>query len=100
MEQETLANKIQGQVNSIDESGRLISDIPNDQVADAPRDDSLSVKFGDHETVGLYPADHDQPAATMVASLGNSGFVEIEIVGISLSEMLGIKKGETVTINW
>ncbi len=95
-----MAHQIQGQVSSIDESGRLISDISNEQVANAPRDESLTIKFGDHETVGLFPADHEQPPATMVASFGSSGFVEIEIVGISLSEMLGVKTGESVTIEW
>ncbi len=95
-----MAHQIQGQVSSIDESGRLISDISNEQVANAPRDESLTIKFGDHATVGLFPADHDQPPATMVASFGSSGFIEIEIVGISLSEMLGVKKGESVTIEW
>ena len=95
-----MPNQIQGQVNSIDNAGRLISDIPIAEVSQAPRDDSISVKFGAHETIGLYPPNHDQPPATMVASLGSSGFVEIEIVGISLSEMLGIKAGEPVTIHW
>ena len=95
-----MSNEIKGQVTSIDDSGRLISDISLEQVADVPRDESTVVKFGDHETVGLFPADHDQPASTMVASLGNSGFVEIEIVGINLSEMLGIKVGEPVTVKW
>ena len=95
-----MPNEIKGQVRSVDETGRLVSDISVDQVADAPRDESTIVSFGDHETVGLHPADHDQPPATMVASLGKSGFVEIEIVGISLSEMLGIQVGEPVTIKW
>ncbi len=95
-----LANEIKGRVSSVDESGRLVSDISIERVADAPRDESTIVKFGDHETVGLHPSDHDQPPSTMVACLGKSGFVEIEIVGISLSEMLGIKAGEPVTIKW
>lgn len=95
-----MPNEIRGQVSSVDDAGRLISDISIAQIADAPRDESLTIKFGDHETVGLFPADHDQPPATMVASLGNSGFLEIEIVGISLSEMLGIKEGEDVVVSW
>ena len=95
-----LANEIKGRVSSVDDSGRLVSDISIDQVADTPRDESTIVRFGDHETVGLHPAEHDQPPSTMVACLGKSGFIEIEIVGVSLSDMLGIKVGEPVTIKW
>jgi hypothetical protein len=36
----------------------------------------------------------------MVAKLSDSGFLEVGIVGISLSEMLGIKVGEPVKIEW
>ncbi len=95
-----MANQIEGQVVSIDDSGNLITDIAIDQISDAPRDESVTIKFGDHETIGLFPSDHDQPAATMVAVLGESGFLEIQIVGISLAEMLGIKVAESVSVSW
>ncbi|MFK7765769.1 MAG: SAM hydroxide adenosyltransferase [Mariniblastus sp.] len=95
-----MANRIEGRVDKIGETGCLVTDISVDQVADIPHDDTVTIKFGGHETIGIYPADHDQPAATLVASLGKSGFVEIEIVGISLSEMLGIKPKEAVAVCW
>lgn len=81
-------------------AGNLISDIANDQLAEVPTDENTVVKFGDHETLGIFPAEHGQPDATMVASMGQSGFLEIEIVGISLSEMLGIKAGEKISVRW
>ena len=65
-----------------------------------PRDENTVVKFGGHETHGLFPNDHGQPDATMVAFLGKSGSLEIEIVGVSLSDMLGIKTGEKVSVTW
>ena len=95
-----MAKRIKGTVTKIGDGGRLITDISVEQVQECPRDESLSVKFGDHETFGLFQADHDQPEATMVATLGHSGFVEIEIVGIPLAEMLGIRVGESVTIKY
>ena len=95
-----MSSKIQGKVESVDASGKLISDISNAQLDGAPRDNTLLVRFGEHETQGLFPPDHGQPDATMVASLGASGYIEIEIVGISLSDMLGIHAGEPVTIQW
>ena len=95
-----MANRIEGQVAEINDAGSLITDITVDQVADLPRDESVKIKFGDHETFGLFSTDHDQPDATMVASLGASGFIEIEIVGIPLAEMLGIRVGEKVVVKW
>ena len=95
-----MANKLEGNIAEIGSSGNLISDISNEQLAGVPQDENTTVKFGAHETLGIFPDDHDQPESTMVASLGKSGFLEIEIVGISLSDMLGIKAGEKVSINW
>ena len=95
-----MSNQIQGSVASIGETGRLITDIKTGVLADAPRDESLHVQFGGHETFGLYDVDHDQPTGTLVARLGSSGHLEIEIVGMNIADMLGIKVGETVEIGW
>ncbi len=95
-----MANRIEGKVGSIGEAGSLVTDISVDKVSDIPHDESVTIKFGDHETIGLYPVEHGQPDATMVASLGKSGFIEIEIVGIPLAEMLGIKVGDGVAVTW
>ena len=95
-----MANRIEGKVGGIGEAGNLVTDISVDQVSNIPHDESVTIKFGDHETIGLYPVDHGQPDTTMVASLGKSGFVEIEIVGIPLAEMLGIKVDDVVVVKW
>ncbi len=95
-----MAKKIKGMVATIADNGSLVTDIRESDLADAPRDESVSVKFAGHETIGIYPAAHDQPPSTMVALLGASGFIEIEIVGIPIAEMLGIKAGEEVEISW
>lgn len=95
-----MAHQIEGQVVKIGEEGNLLTDIAIDQVSEIVGHDTVVIKFGGHETIGLFPTDHGQPNATMVASVGQSGFVEIEIVGISLAEMLGIKVEEPVAIIW
>jgi S-adenosylmethionine hydrolase len=95
-----LSNRIEGRVTEIDASGTLITDIPVDRVAGIPHDESVTIQFGDHQTLGIFPAEHDQPESTMVASMGNSGFLQIEIVGINLAEMLGIKVDESVQVKW
>ena len=94
----TLANTIEGSVEKIGENGNLITDIAVDRIADLPADDSVKIKFGGHETSGVHPTNHDQPIGTLVALCGSSGFLEVEIVGISVAEMLGIKAGETVVV--
>lgn len=93
-----MSKTIEGSVAEIGESGNLITDISTDQVANLVADDSVTVKFGGHETHGVHPGDHEQPIGTLVALQGQSGFLEIEIVGISIAEMLGIKAGESVVI--
>jgi S-adenosylmethionine hydrolase len=95
-----LAKKIEGKVIEVSDSGNLITDIAVDQFGDADRGDSFKVKFDGHETVGLYEIEHGQPAATMVASVNKAGVIEIEIVGISLSEMLGIGVGAPVGVEF
>ena len=95
-----MANRIDGKVSRISENGSLITDITSEQLKDAPTDENTSIKFGDYETFGLFPAEHGQPDATMVASTGSNGFLVIEIVGIPLAEMLGVGVGEKVRIKW
>lgn len=95
-----MSNQIEGLVASIGGNGGLITDISVDQLVNIPHDDSVRIKFSGHETLGIYPASHDHPEATMVASLGASGFLEIEIVGVSLSDMLSIKSNTPVTVVW
>jgi S-adenosylmethionine hydrolase len=95
-----LSNMIEGHVASVNSQGDLVTDISIEQIKHVPRDESVRIKFGGHETVGLHPDPHDQPPATMVAKLSSSGFLEVEIVGISLNAMLGISVGESVKIEW
>ena len=91
---------IDGQVIEIGAEGNLVTNISHDQLDGAPRDETLAVKFAGHETFGLFENDHDQPPSTMVAKIGTQGQLEIEIVGMSLSEMLGIRVGDSVSVNW
>ncbi len=95
-----MPNCVKGKVAQIGPNGSLITDIQANQFQDAPRDERLSVEFGGHQTFGLFEDPHDQPESTMVAKLNETDVLEIEIVGLSLSEMLGIQSGESVTVSW
>ncbi|MEE2639900.1 MAG: adenosylmethionine-8-amino-7-oxononanoate aminotransferase [Planctomycetota bacterium] len=95
-----MPNKIVGSVVSLSDSGGLVTDITAEQLTDAPRDDNVSVSVGGHQTVGIYPADHGQPDSTFVALLPENETLRIELIGIPLSEMLGIQVGESVSVEW
>ena len=94
-----MAVSIAGKIVEIGPNGSLITNIKNDELESVPRDESTSVKFDEHVTVGIYAADDEQPEGTLVARTGNSGCLEIEIVGMNLSEMLGISVGQDVSVS-
>ncbi len=95
-----MANKIEGEVVSISPAGNLITDVNGDVLTDAPRDDQTVVRCDDHETVGIYDSLDGQPEATFLAFLGETGALELTIVGMNASELLGIKVGAPVAISW
>jgi S-adenosylmethionine hydrolase len=92
--------KIEGAVAKVSDSGNLITDITADQLRDAPRNESVIVKCDDHETIGIFTADHKEPPMTLLALIGSSGHLELEIVGDSAKIMLGVRVGEKVVVKW
>ncbi len=97
---ENVASTIEGKVASINGAGDLVTDIDSAKLSDVPRDQSVSVSFGPHETIGIHEKNHGEPDSTLIAILGDSGFLEIGIVGMSINEMLGIDVGTTITVKW
>lgn len=95
-----MPGKIEGAVASISESGNLVTDITAAQLRDVPRNESVSVRCDDHETIGIYALDHKEPPMTLLALVGQSGNLELEIVGDSAKIMLGIRVGEKVVVKW
>lgn len=92
--------RIVGSVNSISESGNLVTDITAEQLEGVPRDDSVSVRCEDHETNGIFEVGHQQPAMTLIALIGGSRCLEMEIVGDSAKIMLGVAAGAKVEVCW
>jgi S-adenosyl-L-methionine hydrolase (adenosine-forming) len=91
---------ITGKVVQVDEFGNLITDIPSDRLRGAPTDASLRVVVDEHETFGLYPADHSQPAMTLVAIAEASKPLTIVLVEDSASALLGVRAGALVEVYW
>ena len=95
-----IKNCLEGQVESLGPQGDLITNIAIDSCANAPNLQEVKVQIGPHETIGIHSPDHQEPEATLIAVAGRDGFVEIGITGMNISEMLGIRVGEKVTISW
>ena len=92
--------RIVGIVSSISESGNLVSDITADQLAGAPRDAGVSVQCNGHTTNGIFEVGHEQPPMTLIALIGESNCLELEIVGDSARIMLGASTGGQVEVSW
>ena len=94
-----MPGKIEGTVVSFSESGNLVTDIANDRLRAIPQQ-GITVACDEHETIGIYPADHPEQPMTLMAILGPSGCLEMTIVGDSAKIMLGVRKGEKVVVKW
>ena len=95
-----MAGRIEGTVRSINESGNLVTDITADQLADVPRGEQVTIRCDEHETVGIFEIGHQQPPFTLIAVLGASGRLELEVVTDSAKIMLGVSTGEKVEVRW
>lgn len=95
-----MAQRIEGKIASVADDGNLVTDIPVQRLAAAPRDESVTVRCDEHVTQGIFQAGHGQPPMTLIAMLGESGCLELAIVGDSAKMMLGIRIGEPVTVEW
>lgn len=99
-EMSAVSGTLTGKVVEVDSSGNLITDIPAESLANAPHDASLRIVVDEHETYGLYPPDHTQPAMTLVAIQEQQAPLKITLVGDSASAMLGVKIGAPVELHW
>ncbi len=95
-----MPGKIEGKIASYGPTGNLVSDIANDRLKGVPAGDSAKVICDEHETVGVYPADHQEEPFTLMAILGDSGCLELTIVGESAKAMLGVSLNEKVVVKW
>jgi S-adenosylmethionine hydrolase len=92
--------KIEGKVVAVSPVGNLVTDITEDRLLGAPRDERLSVACDEHITAGIFPPDHHQPPMTFLSLLAEGGSLELAIVDDSAAAMLGIRIGERVVVSW
>jgi S-adenosylmethionine hydrolase len=98
-EQPALPGQIEGKIVASTESGNLVSDIANDRLRDVPHS-MATIKCDEHETVGIFAANHPEQPFTLMAVLGSSGCLELTIVGESAKAMLGVRVGEKIVVRW
>ncbi len=91
---------IAGKVTAINAAGDLVTDIRAEAVTELVGRTDVEVRFGDHFTQGIFPRDHLEPANTLIAVVGESGFLEVGIVGVNVHEMLAIPPGQAIQIRW
>jgi S-adenosylmethionine hydrolase len=92
--------KIEGKIAAYGPTGNLVTDIPNDRLKAVPPGNSAKVICDEHETIGIYPADHQEEPMTLMAVLGQGGFLELTIIGDSAKAMLSVPLNEKVVVKW
>ena len=95
-----LGGSLKGIVVSITDAGDAVTDISIDQLAAVPTDDRVSIMRDGHVTSRIFPADHQQAEMTFLVVQGESGFLELLLVGDSASAFLGFKPGSVVALKW
>lgn len=95
-----MPGRIEGSVVAITPEGDLVTSITSEQLRSVPRDPSVLISCGEHETVGIFPPDHQEAPMTFLAILKEGGPLNLVIVGDSAKMMLGISVGEQITVKW
>jgi S-adenosylmethionine hydrolase len=96
-----MSKTITGSVIEVTSEGDLITDISADKLDSVPRDESLKVIVDEeHETFGIFAADHQQPPMTLIAIADSADSLRLHLVGDSATMMLGVRKGAPVVLKW
>jgi S-adenosylmethionine hydrolase len=95
-----VAQRVEGKIVSITADGSLVTDISAEQLRGAPRDERVSIRCDEHMTQGLFASRDDQPPATFLALLGSDGLLTLAVVGESARDLLGLRVGEAVVVEW
>lgn len=95
-----VANRITGEIVTVDSFGNLVTNITREMLADVPTDESVTIRCDEHETHNIFTTYADQPPMTLVAVIGSSDQLELAIVDDSAKIMLGVGVGTPVEVVW
>lgn len=97
----SVASKIKGTVVEVSESGDLITDIGMEKLAEVKRSPETKIIVDEeHETFGIFDANHNQPAMTLIAIAEQQKPLRLHLVDDSAAMMLGVRKGASVEVLW
>lgn len=93
---------IRGSILHIDSFGNLITNIQKTQFTQLKQNRTFEITF---RGIGngikrIFNAYHEQTEGELVALFGSTGFLEIGIHFGNAHHLLGLKKGDTITINF
>jgi len=96
-----VATKIQGKIVQVSEDGDLITDISESQLVGVSRTTGTKIVVdNEHETYGLFDANHNQPSLTLIAIAEPERPLRLHLVSDSASMMLGVTEGASVEVRW
>jgi len=96
-----VSRRIQGKVIEVSTNGDLVTDIGPGAWKDIPRSTETRVSVdGEHETVGIFGSDHQQPSMTLIAIADGDEPLRLHLVDDSATMMLGVRAGAAVEIRW
>ncbi|MBU6236718.1 MAG: adenosylmethionine-8-amino-7-oxononanoate aminotransferase [Planctomycetes bacterium] len=97
----SVTGRIQGKVVEVTDHGDLITDLLAGQLEGVNCGPETKVTVDDeHETFGIFGADHNQPSMTLVAVLVPSEALRLHLVDDSAAMMLGVQVGASVEVSW
>jgi S-adenosylmethionine hydrolase len=96
-----VSRRIQGKIVEVSSNGDLVTDIVPKAWKDIPRSTETRVLVDqEHETVGIFGNDHQQPAMTLIAIADGELPLRLHLVDDSAAMMLGVRTGAAVEIRW
>jgi hypothetical protein len=96
-----VTGRIQGKIAEVTDQGDLVTDLLAGQLEGVSRGPETKVTVDDeHETFGIFGADHNQPSMTLVAILEPIGALRLHLVDDSAAMMLGVRVGAPVEVSW
>jgi S-adenosylmethionine hydrolase len=95
-----MPGRLEGKILSATESGNLVTDLTAERLRDVPRGEQTVIRCDEHETRGIFDAQHTEPNFTFLALVNAAGQLELTIVGDSARDMLGLRPGMPVQIEW
>ena len=93
--------KLQGKVLAIHPSGDVVTDLDAGRLAPARKaGPAARIECDEHETFGIFDSLDGMPEMTLVAFLDEEQRLRLTLVGDSVSDMLRLRPGMTVTVTW